>query len=54
MRLADYEIMMILKAFEEKLHECNQHKLRLLSAKKMLKSYMPLDVNDYSYRKFKF
>ena len=37
----------IKQTFSEKLHECNQHKKRLLSAKQRLKSMMPLDVNSY-------
>jgi len=36
------------ETFIEKLHECNQHKKRLLSAKNRLKNFMPLDVNKYN------
>ena len=35
------------QTFKEKLHECNQHKKRLKSAKHKLKFIMPLDVNKY-------
>ncbi len=34
--------------FIEKLHECKQHKNRLVSAKKYLKPYMPLDKEQYA------
>ncbi len=34
------------ETFIEKLHECNQHKKRLLSAKNRLKKLMPLDINE--------
>ncbi len=33
--------------FIEKLHECNQHKNRLLAAKKNLEKYMPMNKNKY-------
>ncbi len=36
------------ETFIEKLHECNQHKKRLLSAKNRLKKLMPLDINEYN------
>jgi hypothetical protein len=35
------------KTFIEKLYECNQHKKRLLSAKKRLSSIMPLTLKVY-------
>jgi hypothetical protein len=35
------------KTFVEKLYECNQHKKRLLSAKKRLSSIMPLTLKVY-------
>jgi len=35
------------ETFVQKLHECNQHKKRLKSAKNRLKKLMPLDVNMY-------
>ncbi|MCF6173296.1 MAG: hypothetical protein L3J44_05870 [Campylobacteraceae bacterium] len=38
----------IKQTFIEKLHECNQHKKRLLSAKNRLKPFMPLSVDSYS------
>lgn len=38
----------IRQTFIEKLHECNQHKKRLLSAKRRLKEIMPLDVATYN------
>ena len=38
----------IKQTFVEKLHECNQHKKRLLSAKNRLKKIMPLDVKVYN------
>ena len=38
----------IKQTFTEKLHECNQHKKRLLSAKDKLKSIIPLDVEHYT------
>jgi hypothetical protein len=38
----------IRETFVEKLHECNQHKKRLLSAKSRLKRVMPLDVKAYN------
>ncbi|TQV64456.1 MAG: hypothetical protein FNT15_00670 [Sulfurovum sp.] len=34
--------------FIEKLHECNQHKNRLLTAKSHLQKYIPIDKNGYS------
>lgn len=34
--------------FIEKLHECNQHRHRLLVAKKNLQTIVPLDVEKYS------
>lgn len=37
----------IKQTFIEKLHECNQHKKRLLSAKKKLSVIMPLDLEKY-------
>lgn len=37
----------IRNTFTEKLYECNQHKKRLLSAKKKLKAIMPLDLEKY-------
>ena len=33
--------------FIEKLHECNQHKKRLISAKNRLQKYIPLSVQSY-------
>jgi len=36
------------QAFVEKLHECNQHKKRLVIAKKHLKDIMPLDIQSYN------
>ena len=38
----------IKQTFAEKLHECNQHKKRLLSAKDKLKSIVLLDVEHYT------
>ncbi len=38
----------IKQTFIEKLHECNQHKKRLLGAKGKLIDHMPLDVEQYS------
>ncbi len=38
----------IKETFIEKLYECNQHKKRLLKAKKYLKEIMPLDVDKYN------
>ncbi len=38
----------ITETFVEKLHECNQHKKRLLEAKSRLKLLMPLDISRYS------
>ena len=38
----------ISQTFIEKLHECNQHKKRLLGAKNRLKDYMPLSVKRYN------
>jgi len=38
----------IRQTFIEKLHECNQHKKRLLSAKSRLNRVMPLDVKSYN------
>jgi hypothetical protein len=35
------------QTFIEKLHECNQHKKRLISAKNRLKNHMPLGLEDY-------
>ena len=37
----------IREIFVEKLHECNQHKKRLESAKARLEKFMPLDVDVY-------
>ncbi len=37
----------IKQTFIEKLHECNQHKKRLLKAKSYLRDIMPLDVDKY-------
>jgi len=37
----------IKETFREKLHECNQHKIRLERAKYYLKDIMPLDTNRY-------
>ena len=36
------------QAFVEKLHECNQHKKRLVIAKEHLKDIMPLDIQSYN------
>jgi len=38
----------IKQTFIEKLHECNQHKKRLISAKNRLKDVIPLDVDNYN------
>ena len=38
----------IKQTFIEKLHECNQHKKRLLGAKNRLKNYIPLTVETYN------
>jgi len=38
----------IKNTFIEKLHECKQHKMRLLSAKKHLEVYMPVDSDKYN------
>jgi len=38
----------IKETFVEKLHECNQHKRRVRSAKKRLKDTFPLDVKTYN------
>ncbi|WOE69013.1 hypothetical protein RZR97_07800 [Hydrogenimonas thermophila] len=38
----------IKQTFIEKLHECNQHKKRLLKAKSYLKDIMPLDIDRYN------
>ena len=38
----------IKETFIENLHECNQHKKRLLKAKEYLKNTMPLDVDKYN------
>ena len=38
----------IRQTFIEKLHECNQHKKRLLSAKNRLRSYVPFDLESYN------
>ena len=38
----------IKQTFIEKLHECNQHKKRLLSAKNRLKSCVPFDLDSYN------
>jgi hypothetical protein len=38
----------ISQTFIEKLHECNQHKKRLLGAKNRLKDYIPLSVERYN------
>ena len=38
----------IRQTFVEKLHECNQHKKRLLSAKGRLNRVMPLNVKVYN------
>ena len=35
--------------FVEKLHECNQHKKRLLIAKEHLKDIMPLNIKAYNH-----
>ena len=37
------------QAFVEKLHECNQHKKRLVIAREHLKDIMPLDINSYNH-----
>ena len=37
----------IKETFVEKLHECNQHKKRVLEAKRRLKVFMPLTVKKY-------
>ncbi len=37
----------IKNTFVEKLHECNQHKIRLLKAKSHLKSFIPIDKDRY-------
>jgi len=37
----------IKQTFIEKLHECNQHKKRVLEAKSRLKVFMPLTVKKY-------
>ncbi len=37
----------IKNSFIEKLHECNQHEIRLKRAKYYLKDIMPLDLNKY-------
>ena len=43
-----YRVMKdIENTFVEKLHECNQHKYRLLVAKKKLEVIIPLDVEKY-------
>jgi len=38
----------ISQTFIEKLHECNQHKKRLLEAKSALKNIMPLKIEQYN------
>jgi len=38
----------ISRTFIEKLHECNQHKKRLLEAKSALKNIMPLKIEQYN------
>lgn len=38
----------IKSTFLEKLHECNQHKNRLLTAKEKLKIFMPLTTQSFS------
>ena len=38
----------IKQTFIEKLHECNQHKKRLLSAKNRLKNSIPLTISQYN------
>jgi len=38
----------IKQTFIEKLHECNQNKKRLLSAKNRLKSCVPFDLDSYN------
>ena len=38
----------ISQTFIEKLHECNQHKKRLLGAKNRLKNHIPLSVERYN------
>lgn len=37
----------IKNTFIEKLHECNQHKIRLLKAKQHLQKYIPIDKEQY-------
>ena len=37
----------IKNTFVEKLHECNQHKTRLMRAKSHLKDFMPIDKDQY-------
>jgi len=37
----------IKETFAEKLHECNQHKKRVLEAKSRLKVFIPLTVKKY-------
>ncbi|NOQ29803.1 MAG: hypothetical protein GQ570_01640 [Helicobacteraceae bacterium] len=37
----------IKQTFIEKLHECNQHKKRLISAKNRLKDLVPFDIDSY-------
>jgi hypothetical protein len=38
----------IKQTFMEKLHECNQHKKRLLGAKNRLNEFIPLDTEQYN------
>lgn len=38
----------IKQTFVEKLHECNQHKKRLLSSKNRLKKFIPFSVDSYN------
>ena len=37
----------IKNTFCEKLHECNQHKKRIIKAKKILKENIPLSLEAY-------
>ena len=37
----------IKNTFIEKLHECNQHKMRLVKAKSYLKDFIPIDKDRY-------
>jgi hypothetical protein len=36
------------QTFIEKLHECKQHKKRLIGAKNRLKDFIPFDINSYN------